>query len=245
MADVKSLLDTIDNLEPRSAATGYFMKTRLEVVYKVFASGVDQKATSFPFDPTAPAQKEIAKAKAQAFITENALSSARPIVCLALTCFRETAKGASLTWQSDQIKVYPTFGKDYSELWKKALGKLNVTALPWEGWGHVIFVPSPDRKEKAQNSEEMVASRVWMLEEIYPTEAACEAAAKAALAAAGQTAVDTGAFFPKEFSTIEMWNKFKPMLQADQKAGKSHADIAKAYGITEAFMDEWKAKGYA
>lgn len=245
MADTKSLLDTIDGLEPRTTGTGYFMKVRLEVGYKVFASGVDQKATFYSFDPTQAAQKEVAKAKAQAFITENALSSARPTVVLALTCFRETAKGASLTWQSDQVKVYPTFGKDYSELWKKAISKLAISALPWEGWAHVTFVPSPDRKEKAQNSDEMVPSRVWMVEEIFPTEAACETAAKAALAAAGQTAVDTGAFFPKEFSTIEMWNQFKPMLQADVKANKSHADIAKAYGITESFMDEWKAKGYA
>ena len=73
--------------------------------------------------------------------------------------------------------------------------------------------------------------------EVYPNEAACEAAAIAHYANSGAAGgASTGGEFVPAGYTAEIWNQTKPMLAADIRANKPLPVIAQNYGLALDFL---------
>lgn len=226
------LLETLDTIEDGGGAVGgqgYFCKGKIEFGYKVFAQGVDPAASFFLFDPFAPKTAEVALAKAKAFATEHQVTSS-PAKSIALTLLRATVKGRDVTWANDLQKIVARWMPAYEKVWLPALEKLAIDK-PGEYWMHVALVNDPSgRTEKMKNREtgqEMdVPSKVWVPDQLFPTEVICqkagEDAAKNAPVSAGAPAV--AGDVPPGFNA-QIWAQYKPDI-IKELGGKTEAELA-------------------
>lgn len=209
-----SLIDALDNIQDGGSSQygpnpGYFCKVTIESGYKVYAAGMDHNSSFFPFDPANERTAQVALERAKAFVVEHGVSS-NPSKSIALTLHRETVKNRQVTWQRDMTKIVATWTPAYKDVWKPAFKKIGISKMG-SYWAHVILVNDPsgrtEKMQKRDGSGEMdVPSKVWVVDEIYPNEGACEKAAEKASVDAPKS--EETEEVPAGY-TAAMWAKYK------------------------------------
>jgi hypothetical protein len=169
MAATNSFLDTVDQLSdqynagnaPREAKA-FYGKVAIEIGFKIYASGVSQVESWFPFN-SADADKDKRKTlestameKAVKFAENHNIALPRgPQLAIQITLFKaHVLNGAADRWGGDQYKVVPVWKSsppndkgeierktDYSQIIKPAFDKLGINH--WgEYYAKIILVPN-------------------------------------------------------------------------------------------------------
>ena len=168
-----SLLDSLNKTEKLDSGGGYTGRVRLDVGYKIFIKGLDNKESFVPFDP------EDADAQKKALIAARAISTEhdptrKPKPSVQITIYRDDVIGRDVTWQDDRIFTYPTYTDGYKQVIKPALEGLAeqnkpIPSLGVDFWGRVSFIADPGgRTKKDQNGEE-VPELIAYIADVFPS----------------------------------------------------------------------------
>lgn len=201
---MSTILDELDKqAEKEGTGGGIVGQFRFEAGYKVYASGVNNRESFFPYTPGDQASQDAALARAKETAAKYGVTKT-PQTAAQLVIFKNSVKGREVTWRDDRFFTYPVWTDGYKKALKPALVKLGIGSFG-DYWGKIGFVPDPSgRKKKDQEGNETV-ELIAVPVELFPDEqAAIRAAHKAS--ANGNGAGAKSATIPDGY-TSETWTK--------------------------------------
>lgn len=228
---VFDLIDEFDESENRPAGIGLVGLTKIEYGYKVFAKGISNDASWFPFDLTSDVSRKAALDKARDFaetippaVENGKEKKVKPIASIMI----QVKKGKELTgsdknWNEDRTFVTATFSQGYTEIIKPRLKETNITHLG-EYWANVKFAPDPRGQTRTNQDGEVVPATVAFISHIFESE---DAARKFVAENAPQKSTET----TKESSQEEVPAGYLPAAWNSVKA-----EIVEAYKTLSSTM---------
>lgn len=186
--DMGTLFDDLDKQGEQESkgdgGGGVICQFRFEAGYKVFAKGLGNRESFFPYTPGNETSQKAALAKAKETGEKYGVTKS-PSTAAQLVLRKNSVKGKEVTWKDDRFFTYPVWTESYKQILKPALVAAGVNAIG-DYWGRISFKADPSgRKYKGQDGKEH-DELVAYVAEIYKTEQdAIKAASKDAPAGAG------------------------------------------------------------
>ena len=236
-----SVLDDLDREEQQaSGGGGTIAKCKLELGFKVFVTGLDNRGSFFAYRPGDEASKKEALLKAKAVLNQHVVKG-NPQVAFQIVVYRETVKGRVVNWKDDRFFVTPLWTPGYKEVVKPHLKEAGIDQLG-EFWMKVSFAPDPSGRKRIDTTDldddgqpKVKDELVAFVAKVYKSEAEAEAEA-------GETEPAGGSDSPSESRGAvnpdvpkgwlpKAWAGIVPELRKAAAAGQSPATIATDYGV--------------
>lgn len=230
---MSTILDELDKqAEKEGTGGGMIAQFRFEAGYKVFAKGLGNRESFFPYVPGDKAGQDAAMSKAKETAAKYGVTGA-PQTAAQLVVFKNSVKGREVTWKDDRFFTYPVWTDAYKKALKPKLSALGIDKFG-DFWGKIGFIPDPSgRKRKDQDGNETVELVAVPLE-LFADEAA-------AIRAAHKDGNGTGAApsIPQGY-TSETWSKQRDdiaklrlsYIKGDMSAADATGKVAADYGAT-------------
>lgn len=236
--------EDVKAVEQAGGGSGWIAEAEFTFGYKVFAAGKTNDESFFKFDVSDKNERELARKKASDFA--QAVNEKTPTTALAIILpkdkvyLHDTSK-----WQNDSWWVIPTYTRGYEEILKPSLkGSDASLGKQWVRIGFKADPYKPTRKGKHQITGEdiEVANLIpYVIEKFADIDAAMAAVEgamlsdkKSATVSAPAPATNSGEY-PDGWDAAS-WSFAVGDIKEQSKAGKSPAEIAKAYEISIAFV---------
>lgn len=196
-----------------SGGGGYVGKIKFELGFKVYASGMQNDETWFPFSDRET--KEAAKAKAEKLGNET---EARSDMCYGFWLMRDSVINRDVGhWQGDRFFCYPHWTEAAQEVIKPALETCAIYGSPYEFWGRLSFTQDPyGATEIGPDGEERTKLIAYPVEKFEDQDAAW--------AAVGSGEVSEGEPIPG-MEGVPDW--LPEYVKEEREKGKSLPEIAK------------------
>lgn len=153
------MLDEIEREE--SGGGGYIGKIRFELGFKVYASGMQNDETWFPFSTSA--DKPDAKARAAKLAAETSTPGNKTKTQLAygFWLIQDSVMNRDVShWQGDRFWCYPHWTDAASKVIKPALQDCAIYGSPYEFYGRLTFIADPSGRTRTNQEGEQVAELV-------------------------------------------------------------------------------------
>lgn len=248
--DLDAAMGDIAPIPGGGGGMGFYCESEIAFGWGLFIKGLPSDQRFTKFDPFNKASVQAAQEKAIGF---GASYGKTPAKTIALILHKETVKSREVNWDAgDQVKLVadwmgtPT-GVNY-KLWFETLKKLGIKK-PGNYWVHVSLINDPGGKmERSSDDTRDVPSKMWIIDEVFPNEAACAKAAAekkaemdAAAAAAGED--EDAEPLPDDYDA-DVWADTKPDVLKELGDGSKGLIVkaAKKYGISVEFLTELYAR---
>lgn len=244
MSNVDDVLKQLNDAEKETGSldTGgggaLFAKITTGWGYKVFVSGSTHEESFFPTPfPPSGALAKAAIEKAKAFKISSG-AAGNPAFSWLMSIAPTDVLGKSVTWKAAQNKISVRWkrknaaGENKSVLDDVILPELVERDMLAAGtyFVRIKYVRNPIGPQNDDNPDIL-----WIPAEVFPTEAACRAAAEKHYAEAPDSGGVSSELVPPDWDS-KTWNNFKAQIDTSLKAKEAPAAVAATWGIPVPWM---------
>lgn len=219
-------------------SVGYHGQMEVSLGWGFFASGVNAALEFDVFAPGDAASKDAAKAANQKKAAEHGKNTSKGF---RLTIFREAVQVRTL--KSDLGKVTLFFATKAYEAWINAFKTVPGLRPNTKIWAHAKSQPNPDgRMEKKQDGSDGPET-FWIIDQVYPDQAACLAAAQAAAVGAEGGSSASSEPVPTGYKLAD-WLEWKPKIleECGNFAPPTVKKVSENYAVPVEFLMQFKPK---
>ncbi len=166
MTDLLKALD--EQAEKEGTGGGIVGQFRFEAGYKVFAKGLGNRESFFPYIPGDKTSQEAALAKAKETAAKYGVTSA-PQTSAQLVVFKNSVKGREVNWKDDRFFTYPVWTDAYKKGLKPKLSDLKIDHFG-DYWGKIGFIPDPGGRKKKDKDGNETVELIAIPVELYASE---------------------------------------------------------------------------
>ena len=214
-----TMLDEVEREE--GGGGGYVGLIRFELGFKVFAPGMSNAETWFPFSTSA--DKAMAKAKASALAKDATTpgQTVRKQLAYGFWLIQDEVMNRDVDhWQGDRFWCYPFWTPAAKEVIKPSLETCAIYGSPYEFYGRLTFCEEPSGRTRVNQEGEEVPELV-----AYPSQKFASKEEAQQVAVGEMPVPESGAAGIPELDEIPDWLvKYAKEAKAE---GKSPAAIAK------------------
>lgn len=172
MSNEGSWIDQAEHdAQKASGGGGIVAQCEINRGYKVYVSGLSNKDSFFPFNPSDESSKKAALGKAQS-------AGGRPQDSVELIIYQASVKnkngdGTSVgaSWKGDRYFNYDLWTVEFKEIFMPAI-KESKPPLGQKFWGKVVFLPNTNPKAKQEEYQGVMRAKpVATVAQVYKSEA--------------------------------------------------------------------------